>query len=103
MLLEVLQVQQFEGDAGLSALGMQVGAVRDDPVVGGWRRRPVHAGFQCLVAEGIDLAPVKPGRPGPALDGRHSAQADPQPLRHLAVGPPQGPLLSQDLANLPHG
>ena len=35
VLLEVLEVQQLQGDAGLAALGVQVGAVGDDPVVGG--------------------------------------------------------------------
>ncbi len=103
MLLEVLEVQQFEGDARLPPLGVQIGAVRDDPMAGGRRRRPIDAGLQGLVAEGTDLGPVEPGRPGPPLDGRHGPQADPQPLCHLAVSPTQGPLLPQDLANLPHG
>jgi hypothetical protein len=52
MLLEVLEVEQFEGDAGLSPLGVQVGAVRDGPMVGG-RRRSIDAGLQRLVGEGV--------------------------------------------------
>ena len=103
LLLEVLEVQQFEGDPGLPPLGVQVGAVGHSPMVGGRGRGPVHPGLQCLIGQGLDLAPVKAGPPGPAFDGGHGAQADPQPLRHLTVGPAQGPLLPQDLANLPHG
>ena len=34
---EILEVQQFEGDARLPPLGMQVGAVRDGPMLS-WRR-----------------------------------------------------------------
>ena len=71
------RVEQFEGDPGLPPLGVQVGAVRDGPMVGGLGRGPVHPGLQRLVGEGVDLGPVEPGRPRPALDGRHGAEADP--------------------------
>ena len=103
MVLEVFEVEQFEGDAGLAPLGVQVGAVRDGTVVGGRRRGPVHAGLQRLVGEALDLAPVEAGRAGAQHRGPHGAAADPQALRHVAVAEPEAPLLSQDLSGLTHG
>ncbi len=103
VLLEVLQVQQFQGDAGLAAFGMEVRAVGDGPMVGGGRGRPVHPGLQDLVAEPLDVRPREAGGARPALDRRDGAQADPQRRRHLPVGAAEGPLLAEDLADLPHG
>lgn len=103
VLLEVLQVEQFEGDAGLVPLGVQDRAVGDGPMMRGRRRRPVEPGLQHLVAERLDLRPVEPGGAGPSLDAGDGPQAGPHVLGHLPVAPPQGPLLSQDLADLPHG
>ena len=103
VLLQVLQMQQLEGDAGLAPLGMQRDAVGHRSVVRGRRRRPVQAGLQRLVTERLDLRPGQPGGAGSSLDARDGPQAGPQVLGHLPVTPPQRPLLSQDLADLPHG
>src|SRR5437867_841874 len=103
MLLEIFEMEQLEGDAGLAPLGMQVGAVGNGPMMRGWGRGPVHPGLQHLVAEGVDLSPIEPGRAGPQHRGADGAAADPQALRHLAVGAPEAPLLSQDLPCLAHG
>src|SRR5205809_4121668 len=103
MLLEIFEMEQLEGDAGLAPLGMQVGAVREGAMAGGRRWRAVHPGLQHLVAEGVDLSPIEPGRAGPQHRGADGAATDPQALRHLAVGAPEAPLLSQDLPCLAHG
>src|SRR5438094_9832006 len=93
----------FPRDAGLATLGMQVGAVRKGAMAGGRRWRAVHAGVQRLVGEGLDLRPREPGRAGAQHRGADGAAADPQALRHLPVGAPEAPLLSQDLPCLAHG
>jgi hypothetical protein len=103
MLLEIFEMEQFERDAGLAPLGMQGGAVRDGPMMGGRCRRPIHAGLQRLVAEGVDLSPIEPGRASPEDCRADGAAADPQALRHLPVGAPEAPLLPQDLSYLAHG
>jgi hypothetical protein len=103
VLLEVLEVQQLQGDAGLAPLGVQVGAVGDDPVVGGGCRGPVHAGLEDLVGQTLDLAPIEPGRPGPQHRGADGAAANPQALGHRPVALPKAPLLSQNLSDLAHG
>lgn len=54
VLLQILQVQQLERDAGLVPLGVQEPAVRHGPMVRGWRRRPVQAGLERRVAERFD-------------------------------------------------
>ena len=103
VLLQVLEVQQLEGDAGLAPLGVQGRAVGDRPMLRRRCRRPVQAGLQRLVTERLDLQPVQPGGAGPALDAGDGPQAGPELPGHLPVATPQGPLLSQDLADLPHG
>jgi len=103
MLLEIFEMEQLEGDAGLAPLGMQVGAVGNGPMMRGWGRGPVDPGLQHLVAEGVDLSPIEPGRAGTQHRGADGAATDPQALRHLAVGAPEAPLLSQDLPCLAHG
>ncbi len=103
MLLEIFEMEQLERDTGLAPLGMQVGAVGDGAMMRGPSRRPVHAGVQRLIAEGVDLRPLEPGRAGSQHRGADGAGADPQALRHLAVGSPEAPLLSQDLPCLAHG
>jgi hypothetical protein len=103
MLLEIFEMKQFEGDSGLAPLGMPVGAVRHGPMMRGRGRGPVHAGLQRLVAEGVDLGPLEPGRAGAQDRGPDGPAADPQALRHLPVGAPEAPLLSQDLSCLAHG
>jgi len=103
VLLEIFEMEQLEGDAGPAPLGMQVGAVRDGAMMRGRGRRSVDPRVQYVVAERVDLSPVKPGRAGAQHRGADGAGADPQALRHLAVGPPEAPLLSQDLPRLAHG
>src|SRR2546428_13377406 len=103
MLLEIFEMEQLEGDAGPAPLGMQVGAVRDGAMMRGRGRRSVDPRVQYVVAERVDLSPVEPGRAGAQHRGANGAGADPQALRHLAVGPPEAPLLSQDLPCLAHG
>jgi len=61
MLLEVLQVEPFEGDAGRAPLGMQGRAVGDGAVMRGRGRRPVQARVKRRLAERRDLRPVEPG------------------------------------------
>jgi hypothetical protein len=58
---------------------------------------------QRLVAEGLDLAPREPGRAGAQDGSADGPVTDPQALRHLPVGAPEAPLLSQDLPCLAHG
>ena len=96
-------MEQLEGDAGPAPLGMQVGAVGDGAMMRGRGRGPVHTGLQRLVAEGVDLSPIEPGRAAPQYRGADGPAADPQALRHLPVGAPEAPLLSQDLPCLAHG
>jgi hypothetical protein len=103
MLLEIFQMEQLEGDARLAPLGVQGGAVGDGAMAGGWRRRPIHPGLQGLVAEGLDLAPREAGPAGAQDGSADGAATDPQALRHLPVGAPEAPLLSQDLPCLAHG
>ena len=103
VLLEILEVQQLQGDAGLASLDVQVGTIGDDPVVPGRRRRPVHAGLEDLVGQDLDLGPVESGRPGSQHRGADGAVADPQALGHRPVAPPEAPLLSQNLSDLAHG
>jgi hypothetical protein len=103
MLLEIFQMEQLEGDARRAALGVQSRAVGDGAMPGGRRRRPIHPGVQRLVTEGLDLSPREPGRAGAQHRGPDSAATDPQTLRHLPVGTPEAPLLSQDLPDLAHG
>ena len=103
VLLEVLEVQQLQGDAGLAPLGVQVGAIGDDAVVGGRRRGPIHAGLEDLVGQALDLGPIEPGGPGPQHRGADGAAADPQALGHRPVALPEAPLLSQNLSDLAHG
>jgi hypothetical protein len=103
VLFEIFDMEQLERDAGLAPLGMEVGAVGDGAMMRGRGRGPVHAGLQRLVAEGIDLSPIESSGAGAQHRGADGAAADPQALRHLAVGAPEAPLLSQDLPCLAHG
>jgi hypothetical protein len=103
MLLSIFEMEQLEGDAGLAPLGMQIGAVGDGTMMRGRGRGSIHSGAQHLVAEGVDLRPLEPGRPGAQHRGPDGTITDPQALRHLPVGAPEAPLLSQDLPCLAHG
>ena len=103
MLLEVLEVEQFERDAGLLPFGVEVGAVghRPPPPAGG--RRPVEAGFEGLVGKGLDLGPVQPGMGGTPENPGHRADADGQAGGHLSMATGQAPLLAEDLTDFAHG
>src|SRR5437016_14425786 len=90
MLLEIFEMEQLERDAGLAPVGMTVGAVGNGPRMRGWGRGPVDPGLQHLVAEGVDLSPIEPGRAGPQHRGADGAAADPQALRHRPG--PAGPM-----------
>ena len=103
MLPEVFEVEELERDAGLAPLRMQVGAVGHGAMMRRRRRRSVDARLQLGVAETVDLGPIEPGRAGTQHRGADDAVADPQAPRHLPVGAPEAPLLSQDLPGLPHG
>src|SRR5262249_5782626 len=64
VLLEVLEVQQFQGDAGLAPFAVDVGAIRPRPR-GAFGGRAVGARveprLQPLVGQGLDGRPVQPG------------------------------------------
>src|SRR6266545_4549931 len=61
MLLQVLEVQQFERHARLPALDMDVRAVRHRPITGGGDRG-VELRLQRVVPERLQRGPVEPGR-----------------------------------------
>lgn len=103
MLLEVLQVEQFQGDAGLLPLGVEVGTVRQRPGRPRRRRGPVETGLQDVIGHRLDLRPIQAGMGGPAEHAGHRPDADLETGRHLSVAAAQGPLLSEDLAKLAHG
>jgi hypothetical protein len=63
----------------------------------------VTPGLAGGLGEALDLRPVQPGRLGAGHDAADRAQPDPDAPGHRPVGQPQGPLLSQNLPDLPHG
>jgi hypothetical protein len=101
--LEILEVEEFEGDAGLLALGVKVGAVGDGAPPRGGARQPVESGFQGIIRQHLDLGPVEAGSPGPKHGGSDGADTDPEALGRRAVRSAQGPLLSENLACVTHG
>ena len=86
MLLQVLEVEQLQGDAGLAPLGVQVGAVGHGPVAAGRPRRG-----------GRTAGPPGPRRSGastwaqssPAARARRTS-CRPCPRRSRGSGPPPG-------------
>ena len=105
ILLQVLDVQELEGDAGLAPLGVQVGTVglcprcawtcgRRAVVERSVERRIGHPVDRCPVEAGVSRAPfARVDRPdAPAGAGGHGA--------HRA---PQRPPLPQDLSCRSHG
>jgi hypothetical protein len=106
VLLEILEMQQLQGDAGLATFAMDVRAIRPRPqsVLGdrevGARVEPR---LEHLFGQGLDGRPVQPGLLGFPQDEGNGAEADAKALGHLAVAPAQHPLLSEDLADLSHG
>ncbi len=63
----------------------------------------IEPALEDLVGEGVDLRPVQPGGVSPADDAGDRPQSDSQAPDHRPVAEPQGPLLSEDLSDLPHG
>jgi hypothetical protein len=62
MPLQVLQVEQLEGDARPPPLGVDPGAVRGWPLpLPRHLGPPVEPGLQDVVGQGLDLGPVQPG------------------------------------------
>ena len=104
MLLEVLEVEQLQRDAGLAALGVQGGAVGPRPAAApGHRAEAVQPRLQGVVGQGLDLGPVEAGRPGAEHRGPDRAAAEAEALGDRPVAPAQGELLPQDLAGVAHG
>ena len=104
MLLEILEVEQFEGDAGLAPLGVEIRAVRDGPMVRGRCREPVeHAPPAPSSASASTWAQSSPACRARDDRGSHGPTADPQAPGHLPVTPAQDPLLAKDLSGLSHG
>ena len=101
--LQILEVEEFEGDAGLLALGMEVRTIGDGPPPPGGARRPIEPGVQGIIRQGLDLGPVEAGGPGPEHGSPDGANTDPEALGHRAVRAAQGPLLSENLACVTHG
>ena len=97
-------MEQLQGDAGPAALGVDPGAVgrRALPLPGDLRPA-MEPAFPGVVAQRLDLRPVQPGPLGPGDDAADRAQPDPEALGHGPVAEPQGPLLTQDFTDLPHG
>jgi hypothetical protein len=100
---QILEVEEFEGDAGLLALGVEVGAVGEGAPPPGGARQPVEPGFQGIIRQCLDLGPVEAGGPGPEHGGPDGADPDPEALGHRAVRRAQSPLLSENLACVTHG
>ena len=98
-----VEVQQFQGDAGLLPLGVEVRTIRDGAAPPAGIGYPVEAGFQDVVGEPLDLGPVQAGVGGPAEHAGHHPDTDLQARRHLAVAAGHGPLLAEDLPKLAHG
>jgi hypothetical protein len=104
MLLQVLEVEQLQRHAGLAPLGVDPYTVGPRPPALADDLGPaVEPGLQDRIGQPLDLAPVQPGGLGPQ-DGRPDRPvADAEAASHLAVAPPQDPLLPQDFAGMSHG
>jgi len=103
LLVEILEMQQLEGHPRSRSLGVQLGEVGQWPRRRPHRRRRIKPPFQLVVLNGFDRVQVEPGARGPVDGvGYHSGtRSDAE--RHLAVAPPELPLLPQNLSCLPHG
>ena len=104
VLLEVLEVEQLQGDAGLAALGVQRGAVGPRAVAAaGHHAQAVQPPLQVVVGQGLDLDPVEPGGLG-AQDGRPDhAVTDTEALGDRPMAAAQGESLAQNLPRVAHG
>jgi hypothetical protein len=104
MALQILEVEQLERHAGLPAFGVDGGAV--GPGSGPPRAGAplVEPGRQDVVRHRLDRGPgVEPGCPRPVQRAADRADAQPHAARHRPVTAAELPLLSQDLADGPHG
>src|SRR6266446_6433329 len=84
--LQVLEVEQLQGDAGPAALGVDPGAVRRRalPLARGlWPA--VELALQPLVRQRLDQGPVQPRGLGSADDAADRAQPDPEAVRHRSA------------------
>ena len=105
VLLEVLEVEQLQGDAGLAALGVQGGAVRPRPAAAPGHR----AAARTAAPPGRRRSGPRPGpsparRPGRAATVVPTAPlTDAEALGDRPVAAAQGPLLAQNLAGVSHG
>jgi hypothetical protein len=104
MPLQVLEVQELQRHAGLPAFGV------DGRAVGLGPRRPsavaplVEPSLQRVVRHGLDRGPgLEPRRPGPVQRGADRADTQADTARHGPVAAPELPLLSENLADGPHG
>ncbi len=103
MLLQVLEVEQLQGHPRLAPFGVKVAAVRPGArALAGWAGG-IEPDLERLVREALDVGPPEAGGAGPPLDPGDGPQPDAQALGHLSVGPAQGPLPAEDLADLTHG
>jgi len=104
VLLQVLEMEQFQGDAGPAALGVDPGAVgrRTLPLARDLRAA-VEPTLEDVVGQPLDLGPVQSCGLGPTDDATDRAQPNPEALGHGPVADPQSPLLAEDFPDLPHG
>ena len=104
MALQVLEVQQLERHAGLPALGMDQRAVRLRPRPGSPLAARIEPRRQRVVRHRLDRGPgLEPGRPRPLQRAADRADTQADAARHGPVAPAELPLLSQNLADRPHG
>ena len=104
MLLEVLEVEQLQGDAGFAALGVQGGAVGPRPdAAPGHLAAAVQPPLERVVGQGLDLGPVEPGGAGAQHRRPHGPAADPQALGDRPVAAAQGEPLTKNLPCVSHG
>jgi hypothetical protein len=102
--LQVLEVEQLQGDAGPAALGVDPSAIRRRALPLARHLGPaVEPALQDRLAQRLGLGPVQPGPSCPDQDAADRAQPDPEALGDCPVAEPQRPLLSEDFTDLPHG
>jgi hypothetical protein len=102
--LQVFEVEQLQGDAGLAALGVDPGAVGRGTLPLAHHFRPaVEPALEHVVGQRLDLRPVEAGGPGAREHAGDRAQPEPEAAGHGPVAEPQAPLLAQHFTDLPHG
>jgi hypothetical protein len=102
--LQVFEVEQLQGDAGLAPFGVDPGAVGGGALpLAGHLRPAVELPLEPVVGQRLDLSPVQAGGPGAREHAGDRAQPEPEAASHGPVTEPQGPLLAKDFPGLPHG